>query len=92
MGEDKNQVSIEFTGFIEGLGTCMDIRFMHLRNEYKTFMPLKAIKRIMPHNDPGWSRIYWGEHEAFAIPMEYDELVELIKKKSMDISTEEENG
>lgn len=75
---------IEFTGYIDGLGICMDIRFTRIGNEYKTLIPIRVIKRIMPHNEKGWTRIYWGQRESFCIPIEYDEVIELLKTRSLD--------
>ena len=70
----------KFTGFIPGMGNCLDIRFEYRDREEKTFIPLSKIRRIMPHTaDRAWTRIYYGDDDSFfTVPITYDKLVNAI--------------
>ena len=69
----------KFTGFIPGMGNCLDIRFEYRDREEKTLIPLSKIRRIMPHTaDRAWTRIFYGEEDFFTIPITYDKFVDAI--------------
>lgn len=84
-------INLRKTGFMPGLGVCLDIRFTRSdsRTEHKRYIPLNKIRLITPHTtDRAWTRIFYGENDDsyFAIPITYDKLIEFL-----EITEEEES-
>lgn len=78
-------INIRFSEFLPGLGQCMDISFSFNGKDYKTFLPLKSIKRIIPNTGKysgaeNQTRVYFDPNSYYVFPIPYDKFIDLLEK------------
>ena len=78
-------INIRFSEFLPGLGQCMDISYVLNKNEYKVYLPLKSIKRIVPNTGKYFeaenqTRVYIEPNTAYIFPIPYKEFIDLLEK------------